>query len=80
MGKLHFEWNEGQLVISQCDKMATDPKFCDECKYRFQCFTERSKPSSVKLETNKIPKLSKLLEEINLSFDVDQNNVDGGGT
>jgi hypothetical protein len=71
MGKLHFEWKEGQLIISQCDKIKTDPNQCNECKHRFQCFTERPKPSSARLNTGQIPELSKLLKEIEIAFDVD---------
>jgi hypothetical protein len=64
MGKVHFEWVEGQLVISQCDKMKTDPTCCNACKNRFQCFTERVKHNPVKVKSGEIPRLSDLLKVV----------------
>ena len=70
MGKLHFEWTEnGHLVIKQCDCIKTDPKKCDACQHRFNCFTERVKPNGAVLSTASYPKFDDLLKRMTMEFD-----------
>ena len=70
MGKLHFEFDEkGNMVISQCDFITTEPKKCDDCKHRFECFTERTKASKATLNSAIFPNLNDMMKQITLEFD-----------
>ena len=71
MGKLEFNWNGEELIIGQCDKMKTSPQECELCKHRFVCFTERVEPNDTQISSTKTPKLSDMLRDIQVKFNVD---------
>jgi hypothetical protein len=70
MGKLNFSFGEnGELIIKDCDFIHTDPKKCEECQHRFECFTERKKASKAVLSSAVFPKFDDLLKHMTLEFD-----------
>jgi hypothetical protein len=64
MGHLQFSWENKELKISHCDKMKTDPKQCDKCKYRFECFTTREAQDEGLVFVNTLTKLSEVIKKV----------------
>lgn len=69
MGRLDVQWDGHDVTIGQCNKMKTDPEYCNDCRHRFYCFTVRVMPDDTKISSADVPRLSDMMKELQVFED-----------